>query len=179
MRTGLQAWHDNTELPGDPETPNHQAHIGWDMLLDGWLSLEWRAQQAAYWAQWKHQKSSKWWMVELIKKLWNISWDLWDHRNEALHKETSTQETILDSRTNGTIRWLLRGRPQVVLHDALPLFKGTLAELLQHPKPYKDQWIASVKAALWRKQHHEYSAYLSEQCGMRRWLGLETTPPSG
>ncbi len=56
MRTGLQAWHDNTELSGDPETPNHQAHIGWDMLLDGWLSMEWRAQQAAYWAQMEASK---------------------------------------------------------------------------------------------------------------------------
>ncbi len=86
-------------------------------------------------------------MVELIKKLWNISWDLWDHRNEVLHNETSTQEAILDSQTNDTIWQLFGGGPQVVLHDALTLFTGTLEELLQHPKHYKDQWIALAKAA--------------------------------
>jgi len=43
MCMGLQAWHDNTELPSNPKTPNYQAHLGWDMLLDRWLSLEWRA----------------------------------------------------------------------------------------------------------------------------------------
>jgi len=87
-------------------------------------------------------------MVELIKKLWNISWDLWEHWNAALHNETNTQETILDSRTNDIICRLFGGRPQTIPCDALPLFKGTLEELLHHPKPYKDQWIALVEAAI-------------------------------
>jgi len=137
------------------------------------------ASRAAFWEQWKHWKSNKQWTVELIKKLWNISWDLWDHQNEALHNETSTQEAIVDSRTNNNIQQLFRGGPQVVPCDALTLFKGTLEELLQHSKHYKDQWVALVKAAIQQKQHHNYGAYLSEQHGMRQWLGLEMTTHSG
>jgi len=67
----------------------------------------------------------------------------------------------------------------VVPHNTLPLFKGTLEELLQHPKHYKDQWVALIEAAIKRKHHHEFGAYLSEQHGMWQWLGLETTTHSG
>jgi len=39
---------------------------------------------------------------------------------------------------------------------------------------YKEKWIASVKAAKDRKQHHDFGAYLQEQQFMRTWLGLDT-----
>jgi len=100
---GLQAWQSETISLDDLQVSTKQSGIGWDGILDGWLSMEWQAQQEAYWAQWRWRKSSKWWTVELIKKLWNISWDLWDHWNEALHNSQTAHNVILDSRTNDQI----------------------------------------------------------------------------
>jgi len=72
--------------------------------------------------------------MELIKKLWNILWDLWDHRNKALHNDTTNQEAILESKINDQVQNLFSSSLQAVPHDAMALFQGTLEELLQHPK---------------------------------------------
>jgi len=85
LTTRLQAWWTGNPPPQDLPTAQQQTRIGWDKVIDGWLTLAWREHQEAYWAQWKHHKSSKRWTMELIKKLWNIMWDMWDHWNKALH----------------------------------------------------------------------------------------------
>jgi len=38
--------------------------------------------------------------VELIKKLWAISWDMWQHRNSMLHEAQAGQELILEVEIN-------------------------------------------------------------------------------
>jgi len=126
--------------------------------------------------QWRRRKSTRRWTVELIKKLWNISWDMWDHRNEALHQSADYQAEILDSLIDDQIRIFYGQGPQAVPRDAIAFFNGNLEDLIQKPKHYKEQWVESVKAAIQQKKHHEYGAYISEQRGMRRWLGLEEPP---
>jgi len=49
----LQAWYDDTDPPEATPAAQQQSRLGWEALLDGWLSLAWRAQQDAYWAQWQ------------------------------------------------------------------------------------------------------------------------------
>jgi len=61
---GLQAWRNNTPALDELQVSIKQASFGWDGLLDGWLSLEWWAQQEAYWAQWPangSQVNAGWW----------------------------------------------------------------------------------------------------------------------
>jgi len=72
---GLHSWRNGENMPTDILVTAQQANIGWDAALDSWLGKEWQAIHAAYWAQWHQQKSSWHWTVDLIKKLWNISWD--------------------------------------------------------------------------------------------------------
>jgi len=119
------------------------------------------------------KKSSKWWTVELIKKLWNISWDLWDQCNEALHNPQNNHDNILDSRINNRVCILFDTRPMAIPRDAFGLFCHTLDNLLQHSMTYKEQWVTSVEVKKKKKKHHDYGTYLSKQCSMRRWLGLE------
>jgi len=76
---GLQAWREGTTTENDAPAPTQQSQIGWGAVLEGWLGMEWCAQQEAYWTQWKRKKSSCCWTVELIKKLWDVAWDMWDH----------------------------------------------------------------------------------------------------
>jgi len=97
---GLQAWWEGTPIPQDTTVAQSQTLIGWEHVLDGWLTVEWCAHQEAYWAQWKCWKSSKRWTTELVKNLWNIVWDMWDHQNKALHNLESYCNDILDSQIN-------------------------------------------------------------------------------
>jgi len=104
LLTELNAWRNNEPHSTTSPVAQAQTTIGWDALLDGWLSLEWQATQSAYWQQWKRRKSSKRWTSELIKKLLNVSWDMWEHRNAALHHSTLHQADIIESKINDQIR---------------------------------------------------------------------------
>jgi hypothetical protein len=48
------------------------------------------------------RKTGKWWLVEIIKKLWLIAWDMWEHRNGILHNtenvHSQTQEVQLNKK---------------------------------------------------------------------------------
>jgi len=145
---GLQAWRNNTQETNEDAASTKQAWIGWNGLLDGWLSLEWRYQQEAYWVQWRRRKSSKRWTAELIKKLWNISWDMWDHRNEALHHSQNARADILESRVNDQITALYQQGLQAIPRDSFAFFKTPLKILLTKTKQYKTRWVASVEVAI-------------------------------
>jgi len=163
---GIQVWQEGKTTEDDTPASTQQSQIGWGAALDGWLGTEWQAQQEAYWMHWRCWKSSHCWTVELIKKLWNISWDIWDHCNEELHQATEYQAEILDSLINNQVKTFYERGPQAVPHDAIVFFNDNLDVLLQKPKHYKEHWVALVQAAIQQKKYHKYGAYISEQCGM-------------
>ncbi len=49
---GLQEWCLGSTAPGSTTASQQQGILGWDVALDGWLSIEWRAQQETYWSIW-------------------------------------------------------------------------------------------------------------------------------
>jgi len=107
------------------------------------------------------------------KKLWNISCDLWDQRNEALHNSQNNCDNILDSQINDQVCILFANGLMAVPRDTFGLFHNSLNDLLQCSMTHKEQWVTSVEATIERKKHHEYGVYLSKQCCMRQWLGME------
>jgi len=173
LLTGLQEWHRGGTVMGTSSLIRQQSMIGWEAVMDGWLGLEWHSHQEAYWNLWKRWKSSRQWATELIKKLWNILWDMWDHRNDILHNTSQSWEDILDSAINDQVHQLFSQGLQAVPYDAFNFFAQPVEELLSKPRQYKIQWVASVEAAITRKHHHDYGSYLLEQRFMRWWLGLE------
>jgi hypothetical protein len=50
----------------------------------GRISIEWKVVQQAYYYEWlgKHNTGKKW-ALALIQKTFEVSWDMWDHRNEV------------------------------------------------------------------------------------------------
>jgi len=137
--TELQAWHNGEPNTNTSLVAQKQLKIGWDAALDSWLSLDWHATQEPYWLQWLRCKSSKWWTAELIKKLWNIAWDMWDHCNKALHNSTNPHDDIIESKINDQVQEIFAYGLHAIPWDAFPLYQGTVEELLQHLKSYKEQ----------------------------------------
>jgi len=92
---------DNTTWNG----PSHpQDKLGWTAMLEGVLTTQWQEQQDTFWQWIKSWWSANRWAAELIKKLWAISWDMWQHQNSALHKTQAGQELILEVELN-TLVW--------------------------------------------------------------------------
>jgi len=53
-----------------------QAATSHQDVWDGWLSCEWRAHQDQLWKQTWSRKSNQRWTSEIIKKMWNVAWDM-------------------------------------------------------------------------------------------------------
>jgi hypothetical protein len=59
-----------------------QNTIGWYNFLMRKVSIHWKDVQQQYFAWLKRRNTGKAWVKALIRKVWEISWDMWDHRNE-------------------------------------------------------------------------------------------------
>jgi len=146
--------------------------IGPDCLIEGWIPLAWCLEQEQYWTHIRTHKSSKRWTSELIKKLWDVAWDLWDQCNEALHNDTANRDT-LDSKANDQIHNVYQHGSTTLPRDALHLIRDSLDVQLQKPLATKLLWLQSVKAAQDRKKCHDHGAMAGEQRLMQSFLGLE------
>jgi hypothetical protein len=88
----LNGWRynsdDNLLVPYDLKLLFDQLNaIGWNSFLEGWIGIEWEATQQAYYNLTRSKKSGKRWFVSLIKKMWEVAWDLWEHRNGIAHSK--------------------------------------------------------------------------------------------
>jgi len=93
--------------------------------------------------------------MELIKKLRNVSWDMWEHQNSMLHNSLQPCDNILASRINKQLKALYNQGLQAMPQDVFVLFQKSLKDLLQQPWNYKEKWVASVEAAQERKRYHD------------------------
>jgi hypothetical protein len=55
------------------------------LFLLGMISQKFAAVQATYYLRTGKKKTGLRWLVALIKKLWDISWDMWQQRNDINH----------------------------------------------------------------------------------------------
>jgi hypothetical protein len=62
-----------------------QEDIGLDLIVEGWPAIEWEDAQQAYYQLLNSCKSGRRRMTNLLQKLWNIVWEMWEHRNGVLH----------------------------------------------------------------------------------------------
>jgi len=115
-------------------------------------------------------KSSRCWTTALIKKLWEVAWDMWDHCNKELHSESNANQHILHLAVNDWIVAAYSSSAQQLPQDALHFFQQLIAVVLQYPFESKQPFLESVQVVQQQHQHHKFGQYLSEQHLMARWL---------
>jgi hypothetical protein len=83
---GLNAWRNKSNVQYDDydkevstaATLQHQS--GWKNFFEGRPNIHWSTLQAKHFVvALKSRQSGKRWIVELIKKLLGVAWDLWEH----------------------------------------------------------------------------------------------------
>ena len=95
LSKGLQAWR--CDPVGEPtfgasnSLLDAQSLIGWNGVLEGCLSREWTNRQSQYFKDQNSRRSGQRWMSILIRRLWKIPWDLWQHRNHKEHMQDHEQ----------------------------------------------------------------------------------------
>jgi len=160
----------STETPATRTPMEDQEAIGKQYIWDGWLSCEWQEQQDQTWKWMRSRKSSRCWTSELIKKLWEVAWDMWDQWNEALHESNLNCELILEKDINNHIRNIYVVGPNKLAQTDLSLMRKPLEHQLQLPLGTKQQWVATIEVALHRKHLHEHGAMIAKQQLMETWV---------
>jgi hypothetical protein len=87
--TCLRAWRnqDNNypnpsyNWPGVNDIILDQDIVGWQSFLEGCILHSWAAKQQEYYNWIKRRNTGKRWITTLIKKLWEISWNMWEQQN--------------------------------------------------------------------------------------------------
>jgi hypothetical protein len=148
--------------------------IGWNYVVEGWISIEWRQRQAHYFTANNKRNSVRRWVSALILKIWEIAWDLWEHRNgiehEHRHEELHAQ---LDFQITQEIANYTLGEYPPMDH----MFGDLEVEKLKSSTSgYKKAWLRNVKGANIKKTRTQtVTGIRGMQQLMRNFLTTETT----
>ena len=94
----MHDWRSGRTLPPAEGTPEvitaiqHQDKIGWWSFLLGRIHKDFASIQDQHYAQGSSQKKGRPWLTRLIRQVWDISFDMWEHRNKILHGDTTPQK---------------------------------------------------------------------------------------
>ena len=85
---GLQQWRQSGQVIQrtiNESLIRHQNLIGWNAVLEGCLGEEWAKQQQKYFEINNSRRTGFKWQVAVCKRIWQIPWDMWNHRNSIEH----------------------------------------------------------------------------------------------
>jgi hypothetical protein len=151
-----------------------QNTIGWYNFLMGKVSSRWQDVQQKYFEWLKRRNTGRAWVKALIQKVWEISWDLWDHRNEVrLSSLSPTNQRLIEDLNAQITAEFASGIQGLGTRDHHWLEKP-LAYVLTYDKEHKAQWLASIDLARDRFEHRREFAASSirrQRETMEAWLG--------
>jgi hypothetical protein len=139
--------------------------LGWDSFLHGFITVEWRKAQEAYLKRMKNKLSIRRWTTSLIQKLWDTSWDFWEHRNGILH-DIGTGDLV--KRMDADIQHQFALGSRGVLASAVPLFAQGMESVLQSPLAVKQVWLKRVICG--RERFRDSGGLQSMRNVMHRWI---------
>jgi hypothetical protein len=174
----LQHWRDDT--PHDNRNYRRtlrqallqQQEVGWYSFILGRHSKDFQHIQQAYYHSIDSKRTGLRWTVAIIKKLMDVAWDMWQHRNAVLHDDPNNYHTkllieeadlaILQEFAEGSSN-LLRG-DRFLLRSRRTVLKGSIED--------KTRWLASIAGAraAWEAKQKETPTYDPERRAMEAWL---------
>ena len=127
-----------------------QQTIGLHAFMCGFLCLDWVSLQSIYLQQTGLKQYAKRWATQLIGKLIDIIFNIWDHRNEVLHKKDNNIKEQKHEEMNRTIEQLFSDLPNMRLFtQAEQRFNNTTIQQIQEQNIHrKGQWIKKAQSIM-------------------------------
>jgi hypothetical protein len=185
----LQSWRENN---GEPlptnflldEAVSSQERLGWQRFFEGWIAVEWSSAQQAYYTLMKSCRTGKRWVISLIKKLWDVAWDLWEHRNGIPHNTTNlVSEAELRTLDRKIRSIFLQLQIMSLSAQDRHLLSTLLPRLLKKDRAHKSEWLRNATLALHSRSHAHWirtntNAQLIQgmQSNMQRFLYRRDRP---
>jgi hypothetical protein len=162
---GLSSWHDapcEDTSSGSPAFHAQEA-IGWWPFLLGFVSTQWANDQAKC-VTIPGRFSSQSWMEKVIRWVWHIPWNMWVHRNQALHTADISPQR---QQTARMIQDELQTGPLGLDPHTASLFRASATTISTAPLPMQQAWLQSVR--LGRK----HTPLTAQQTLLRNWLSSQ------
>jgi hypothetical protein len=80
-----------------------QDDLGVRSFGEGFLAPGWKDLQTKFYGGRDGEVKSQRWVVKLIQKIWEVSWNMWESRNDLIHNEKSVREDLFMAKVNATI----------------------------------------------------------------------------
>ena len=125
-----------------------QGKLGWDQFLRGRIVKEWQPIQEKELQRLKSKRTSLTWVANLVQAIWDMSWTLWDHRNDVLHN-SDMHDQLLDMETTDMRileEWTV-GTQGLHRLDKVQFRGITIEELLEKPSHLRRRWLQYVDNA--------------------------------
>jgi hypothetical protein len=166
--------------PGVNDLITAQDTVGWRNFMEGGILHAWAAKQQEYFEWLKRKNTGKRWLTTLIKKLWEISWNMWEHRNgelknpasPAMLREHARLDTVITHEYTDTNTLFRRDRRW---------FRRPKEVLFTEALEYKQQWLESVSMARARFARRRNTSTQAQRNLMRstfRRITLQATTPN-
>ena len=148
-----------------------QTQLSWLAFLEGIWTSSWRSIQSNYLLSIGSHRSSLRQLIALQQKVYDTAFDMWQHRNAAVHDRGEIiSQRIIQDLDNAIRMELERGNPSgdSTLRRYLTIDPGSI---LSATTLTKRQWLLAVRSRrLFLNQHME-DGTLSMQTLMSRFLG--------
>ena len=154
VTAGIEAWQAGT-ICSQTFSPNvqrvfqEQTRIGWNNLMVGLLASGWSKLQQSHYDSIITYRTGDTWARALVRRIWQIAWDLWVARNKAVTQIRSAKKVEIDTAMANIKVQALYERgvlqlPEARREEYARFFSPTLRYLLRQSLEFKRSWIASI-----------------------------------
>ena len=151
------------------DTFSAQDAMGWELFMEGCVSSEWARVQQHYLTWMGSRKTGKRWVSLLITKLWEVSWSMWDNRNDVLHNAMTPRKQLEIDAVHAEIRQQYAMGCADLRESDQRCFQKDKEDIILLELAYKKKWLVLVKLARTRPSRTD-GRYYVEQKGLERWL---------
>ena len=148
-----------------------QEAIGPNAFVEGCFTDCWEEVQNIHLKALHSRRSASRWTKELIKKVWMVSWDMWDTRNGWIHREAAGRKEQLSAQIDDELDKTYRlGKAVIQFYPRADqiLFEKDIQELKKMTDYQKSAWIHSAKKTFERDR--KTVAQDDERQRMREYL---------
>ena len=173
----LQAWRTNSapsvnisQFLGMKDATASQDRVGWGSMLEGLVTKRWSEVQQRFYEWIGVRRTGKRWLTSVIQKLWDVAWDMWDHRNKVLHECDTGLER---SQRRADITAQFQMGPDTLTTAARALFRPGLEVLLSSAPEIQQAWLIRIQRSRLRYrqiQADQQQAFTRERQILHRWL---------
>lgn len=145
----LNSWRNGTMVEPIAVPPHYQEVLerqdrqGWNNFFLGIPAKGWRELQQANYEASGSTKSGRRWLEAIIRKQWQIAWDIWEYRCNIKH---DVKEGTEATHINQQIESLFKDKVST-LPGVKHFFKNGLNAVLEKGIAYKRKWLHRIDTA--------------------------------